>query len=520
MPRIAFPRLLLFIALVASCALHSAPRWRLLKAPHCELLSQLPDDETRQWAAELERFVAAARGLLVIDEEALPDLTVVLFETGQFGPYQPRDTSKRVRKDVGGIAGNGIIAIGNTRDRFRNRRILFHEATHWLLIGSRSSVPLWLNEGLAEALSSFEPGPDFGTLGLSLGEHIDCLQSEVWVPWGEILGATHNDPLYRDPERVHQFYAESWLFVHRLLFLDPQNGAAALDRHSRTRLHGANPTRAFSLAIEKDFELVEAQLQTYARKTRFTPRRLACPREIAVTGSFERAAAVDVETALALIAVGARRFDTALQHIERCRQLKSVPSRAAELLAISEDARNNASAAAVAAQQAIELGSDVGYMRLLVADASLDRELARTTTDEALRHLADPYLRVAGEKLRSADAYEGFARVCVRLTAPTEEEVRTLIRGREFFPDLAWPFVALAAVAHRRGDTKETQRLLELALTRGEITDRVRTPRTENGNPPLVVEHIARVEAHIESGRWAEAIGEFEALLAVPIPKD
>lgn len=514
-------RLLVFLLIIPAACLDAAPRWRTLQAPHCLLLSQLPEDETREWASEFEQYIDAARGLLVVDEKALSPLTIVLFERGQFDRYKPLDTEKRKRDGVAGMYGGGVIALGNTRDRFITRHILFHEATHWLLYASRTEVPVWLHEGVAEAFATFAPGKPHGTLGLSAGHHVMLLQTENWLPWEQILQTTHRDPIYRDDDKARFFYAEAWLFAHRLLFVDPADGAVTLDRHTRARLHGANPQKAFTTAIEKDLGRVESQLQNYLRKEQFTPRRLPCPPEATVTGPFERAEPLLVERTLARIAIGTQCFEIAEAHIRRARLLTPNGPEPHTLLALCEDRRNNLPAAVGAAREAIRLGSASSYDQILVANDALDRQLAGCSDDDARRKLAEPYRRIAADDPRDDDAYEGYARVVARLSAPSEDDAQFLDTGRQFYPDNAWPFVGLAAIALRKNNVPEALRLLGLALTRGEIDDRTRMERARAADVVSAsTKLVGAIEASIGGGRPADAIADFEKLLAIRIPPE
>lgn len=514
-------RILVFLLLPLATCLDAAPHWRTLKAPHCLLLSQLPDDETREWASEFEQFVDAARGLLVVDEKALTPLTIVLFERGQFDRYKPFDSEKRKRDSVAGMYGGGVIALGNTRDRFMTRYILFHEATHWLLHASRTEVPLWLHEGVSEAFATFAPGKPYGTLGLSAGHHVMLLQSGNWIPWEEILQTTRLDPIYRDDDKACFFYAEAWLFAHRLLFADPEEGAVTLDRHTRARLHGANPQKAFTTAIEKDLRRVESQLRNYVIKEQFTPRRLPCPPKATVTSPFERAGPQLVECTLARIAIVTHHFDIAEAHIRRARTLMPNGHEPYSLLAHCEDTRNNLSAAVAAAQEAIRLGSDSSHDLMLIADNALDRELANCTDDDTRRKLGEPYRRIAASDPREEDAYVGYARIVARLSTPSDEDARFIDTGRQLYPDNAWPFVGLAAIATRKNDVPEAIRLLGLALTRGEIDDRTRKERAHDESiVAKATGAVTRIEAQLKDNQPAAAIAEFEALLALRIPQE
>lgn len=511
------PPLLFWVA-----ALSAAPRWRTLETEHCTILSQLSEDDTRQWASGFEQFVAAAQNLLVIDEAMLDRPKLLLFARGHAADYKPLNPNQEVRHNIAGMyLGIGIIALEEGRDYYGTRRVLFHESTHWLLTGAPTTVPLWLNEGLAEVFATFEPGREYGVVGLSFGPHVDQLQQTGWVPWAEVLRATHRDPLYREDSRAWLFYAQSWLFAHRLLFDDPAEGRLALDRHTRARQHGADPTRAFTIAIERDFVKVEAQLQNYLRKTAFKPRRLARPAAATISAPFARAEHLATEETLAKLAISVRRADIASAHIERVRALAPESPKHLELTAWRERVFHRRMQAAAIAREAIQRGSTDKTMALLVAEAVLDEQLESAEGDDArLRQLAQPYIDATNEGKQAA-LFEGLARVSVKLAAPTEADIALLLRGRRRFPDCAWICVGLAAMKLRLGQHNEARDLLDQALTRPEIRDRTLVmPRGDQALAVRVEAHLANIKASIAQANLVPAIREFEALLKIDVPND
>jgi hypothetical protein len=523
-------RPLLPFALLFVFALLASPQatagWSTIQTPHCKILSQLPEGETRAWASEFEQFNAAARGILVLDEQVLPPLTVVLFEQGQFDRYKPRSNDRRVRKSVAGLCGTGsdgaIIAFAQIPDRYETRHILFHETTHWLLHASRTAVPLWINEGLAETLATFAPGPEYGTLGLTDRNYVDLLQTETGVPWEKVLRTTHYDPLYRgDPKLVRLFYAKSWLCVHRLLFLESANGTDALDRHTRARLHGANPPQAFAIAIERDFDLAETQMLAYARSGRATRRRVPCPPEAKITAPYVHANQLETESVLASLALGARRFEVATKHIQRIRTLAPESPAGLEFQASIELMNDRKDAAYALAKQAVAAGSNDAELLTFIADRDLAKVTGDSLDDTELRRLATPFLHALEKHPRSDDAYCGYARMVTRLHQPTEEDAKLLTAGCEFFPDDTWPFVGLASIRYRQDNVTEARRLLGLALSRLEVAAREKAPDSDDiATPKELGPRAKHIETLVADGNIADAIVAFEALLEIPLPKD
>ena len=102
---------------------------------------------------------------------------------------------------------------------------LRHEVTHGYLHSVAPSLPLWIDEGLAEY---FEVGPE--TDGLHQA-HVQLLLSQFdQDQWTPSLGRMEG--LY-DPTTMTQIdYAEAWLWTH---FLLSKEGTAALVRSQMQR---------------------------------------------------------------------------------------------------------------------------------------------------------------------------------------------------------------------------------------------------------------------------------------------
>ena len=89
---------------------------------------------------------------------------------------------------------------------------LRHEFTHGLLHGSLETVPLWLDEGLAEY---FEVRP---VTGGPHKDHIQHLQNARADGWGPSLA--HLEELTDFRNMTQRDYAESWGWVHYMLNQD------------------------------------------------------------------------------------------------------------------------------------------------------------------------------------------------------------------------------------------------------------------------------------------------------------
>ena len=109
---------------------------------------------------------------------------------------------------------------------------LRHEVTHGYLHSVAPSLPLWIDEGLAEY---FEVGPETGGLNQPHIQHlILSFEKGRWTPSLGRMEALH------DPRKLTQTdYAEAWLWTHFFLSNEP---TAALVRSQMQRYQNKTGT--------------------------------------------------------------------------------------------------------------------------------------------------------------------------------------------------------------------------------------------------------------------------------------
>lgn len=102
---------------------------------------------------------------------------------------------------------------------------LRHEVTHGYLHSVAPSLPLWIDEGLAEY---YEVGPGTDGLNWAHVQHlVEAFEQETWTPSLGRMESLH------DPTKLTQTdYAEAWLWTH---FLLSEESTAALVRSQMQR---------------------------------------------------------------------------------------------------------------------------------------------------------------------------------------------------------------------------------------------------------------------------------------------
>ncbi len=123
------------------------------------------------------------------------------------------------------------------------REDLRHEYTHGLLHASLKSVPLWLDEGLAEYFEVASTSP-----GRLNAEHAQWLADAVRHGWGPDLPRLEQLEDVNEMQRAD--YQESWAWVHFLLHETPDGRQLLVDYLQELRSTSSAPSLAERIAGE------------------------------------------------------------------------------------------------------------------------------------------------------------------------------------------------------------------------------------------------------------------------------
>jgi tetratricopeptide (TPR) repeat protein len=198
--------------------------WMRLQAPHVLIFSDATPERTAELARQIETFRAALLKLGSGLEARSPVPTVVFIFKDQetYRPY-------RLRSDIAGFFvkhrdGNSIaVNAGATGDPWQ---VVFHEYLHFFLNNNFTDIPLWLDEGMAEAFSTFALKGTSAHLGAPLDNHREWLAGHPLMPIEQLLSIDTGSRDYQEGTRQGTFYAESWALVHFLAFGGGADAAA------------------------------------------------------------------------------------------------------------------------------------------------------------------------------------------------------------------------------------------------------------------------------------------------------
>jgi hypothetical protein len=273
-PAILLPAVLLFASL---CFAAPPSDWRVARSSHFEIYSQAGDAEARATILWLEQLRALVKGYTGFDLDQRPPVRIIAFRsTAEYDPYRVRASSDAYY--VGSESRDYIVMAGLGTAGWA---IAAHEYAHAVLRSPGAELPLWLREGLAEALATVRITSRGNTVGGDLPPRLRTLQHERWIPLPRLLSLRAEDNL---GDRAAVFYGQSWALADLVLVAPayaPRFAQFVAAIHS-----GDTSEQAFLRIYGKSAEAVEQDIRQRNIRHRRMPIPLAGEVPGAVTVEF------------------------------------------------------------------------------------------------------------------------------------------------------------------------------------------------------------------------------------------
>lgn len=450
--------------------------WSKAVTERFTILTTEGESVARKWATELEQFRRGLQTAVPVPTERLRPVTVVLFRNvramERFAPLEGGKPAK-----IGGffVRANDIntIMLGAARNADETRQVIFHEAVHWHLSARDGFMPLWLGEGLAEVYATFElPDRKSYAFGATMEEHVELLQHENLLPLPKLLGVGRDSLLYDEGTRTGIFYAQSWAFVHFLLFGQQSPGREAIQRYLELLKVVRSPDDAFLTAFGADYASFEAQLRRYITSGRYNKHVYSrADDDLAQAMKVGPALPADVALAKGSLLLGARSADDAEPFLGQAAELAPNDPRPWELLGHIAVERKDFPSALALLTKAAAAGSSSYLVYHNLAVARLP-ELTQTWLPSVA---LDPVVMdAAAADFRRAiqlspayvPAYEGLAGVMRGMATFVPTDVELLERGSLQSPGNAMIEAGIAAAEMRAGRVAEGRQRLERLCAR------------------------------------------------------
>lgn len=448
-------------ALTAGFSCEGAPQWTRLDAANFTILSQLSVKETRSWAVEFEQFHRGLGGFLRINEKALRPVTVILFATDRaMQSYKPLENGKPAK--VAGYftrcgLGNFIELAGDDEDQL-TRLVIYHEGVHWLTTVSDTPAPLWLQEGLAEAFSTFSTDGNTCTFGEPLPWHVALLNRKDMMPLKELMKVKQGSLLYNEGDRTSIFYAESWAFVHYLIFSGKRDVGTKFNELIRALHTDSDADSVFMKVFGVNCAGMDLRLNDYLRGGNYTMRRMKFDRA-SIDRSFKVRAvsASEVNLTLCCLLSAVDRPEDAIPRLNEVLLAEPKNTVAWEAKGFCSYQTHDFEETKECFQEAAANGSLNYFVYSFLGDAALGVDPGttfRSPLSSDPRTAVDYYEQELAINPMDQHAYDNIAASANALDQLTAIDARTLMAAAQLFPRDAMIRVGIAAAVLKQGPSE------------------------------------------------------------------
>jgi TPR repeat protein len=263
----------------------AADAWVEVRSPSFTVVSDGSENDARRVLLQFERVrallqevwagarVDTARPVTILaarDEGGLRSLLPASWE--KKGAFRPAGVFLRT-PDRNWVALRMDVARFRESDKTWDNPylVIFHEYVHLVLHLNFESLPVWLNEGLAEFWASTIIEGDRVYEGRHVPYHLETLRQRTPLSLADLFAVTEGSPAYSEENRATLFYAECWALVHYLaLGSDARRGQ--MDRYVAL-LQAGRPAGDAAREAFGDLEALDRELQAYVRRPVFSYRR-------------------------------------------------------------------------------------------------------------------------------------------------------------------------------------------------------------------------------------------------------
>lgn len=250
---------------------------------------------------------------------------VYLFRNhGSFRPFKPKFKGK-IRDDVNGyFFGDGdhsFIALTTDAGGGRGYEVIFHEYQHFILSKNLPNAPLWLDEGLAEYYSAFEPRYEGREvlLGRAVGRHVLALRKATLMPLEKLFSIDHKSPEYSQENKAGLFYAQSWALAHYLMLGNDGKRQPQFARFISLIGEGKPVEESFRRAFQADYKTIGKELQDYIASYMFPATLYSPPEQVGFTKDARSAvlSEAEAESFLGELLLNSGRYDEAEPRLQK-----------------------------------------------------------------------------------------------------------------------------------------------------------------------------------------------------------
>ena len=346
--------------------------------------------------------------------------------------------------------------------------LVFHEYVHIVLRHNFDSLPLWLNEGLAEFWGNTIVEGDRVYEGRHIPYHLSTLRQRVPMSLAALFAVKEGSPEYSEQNRATIFYAQSWALVHYLV-LGSDERKGQINRFGAL-LRAGRPAAEAAREAFGDVGALDRELQSYVRRPVFRYRRRTA--RVAVKDDAWPARPLPDPESLALRAgfhVAMGRGAEAGALAGRALGLDAGTATAHEALGLLawREGRRAEAREALARATALPGATDFAHY--------LHGRLLWDGADGGTLEAVEASLRRAVELNPSfADAQASLARVMAARGAPLAETLPLAVRAAQLEPGEIEHTLTALRLAAQGGGVEDARARAEILLARSDGEDRAK----------------------------------------------
>ena len=145
--------------------------------------------------------------------------------------------------------------------------IIRHEYFHNLESLNFVSLPVWLNEGMAEFFATSDISDKEAKLGMP-SPRLRMVRGTTPIPLKTLLTVDSRSPYYRDEDKVYRFYAQSWALTHMLIVGPGMENGRKMDEYIAKLHREPDGVKAFEETFG-DLRSLDTKFSQYVDKFAF-----------------------------------------------------------------------------------------------------------------------------------------------------------------------------------------------------------------------------------------------------------
>ncbi len=260
--------LLMFV--LTPCVSFCAEQWTEIRSPNFDIITDAGEKRGREAAFRFEQMRAAFDHIFTVKVSTPIPLQIVAFRNNkELSHFAPLWKGKPIELAGFFVPGEDRQFIALELTSTEGYEIAFHEYTHLLVHATVGQVPLWMDEGLAEYLSTLKMDKEHIYYGdVPVGRSY-VLGSNRWMKIEQLFSVQHESAEYNERgDHRSMFYAESWLVMHYLMSTNTLHNAFVYKRLvMEQHLHVADAVqRAFGMTPAEFDKALDAYVHHGGKK--------------------------------------------------------------------------------------------------------------------------------------------------------------------------------------------------------------------------------------------------------------